>query len=173
MASLNPPIDTINSLLVPIQPNRFEVQFEGSSFLPSVVMSALCDETTIPGRNIATTEYTNGRQAKKIPYAYAEDDITMTFLESRSYDVRYYFEEWMQRIINTDSYRVGYKNEYSSSIKIRQQSKNLGSTIYTAELLNAYPTNVTPITLGNAADGIVRVSVTFAYDRYIANTQRS
>lgn len=78
---------------------------------------------------------------------------------------------------------VGYKDNYVASIKIHQLRKPimrvgvdlgplsidvdlLGSSIYSIELMDAFPTTITSIELSNEANGLVEVSVTFSYTNW-------
>jgi len=79
---------------------------------------------------------------------------------------------------------VAYKNDYVSPIKIHQLRKPimrvgfdlgplsidfdlLGASIYSIELIDAFPTTISSIELSNDADGLVEVSVQFSYTNWI------
>lgn len=78
---------------------------------------------------------------------------------------------------------VGYKDDYVASIKIHQLRKPiarvgfdvgpfsvdfdlLGASIYSVELIDAFPTTITSIELTNEADGLVEINVTFSYTNW-------
>lgn len=78
---------------------------------------------------------------------------------------------------------VAYKNDYVSPIKIHQLRKPimrvgfdlgplsidfdlLGASIYSIELIDAFPTTISSIELSNDADGLVEVSVQFSYTNW-------
>ncbi len=78
---------------------------------------------------------------------------------------------------------VAYKNDYVSPIKIHQLRKPimrvgfdlgplsidfdlLGASIYSVELVDAFPTTISSIELSNDADGLVEVSVQFSYTNW-------
>lgn len=78
---------------------------------------------------------------------------------------------------------VAYKNDYVAPIKIHQLRKPimragfdlgplsidfdlLGSSIYSVELVDAFPTTISSIELSNDADGLVEVSVQFSYTNW-------
>ncbi len=82
-----------------------------------------------------------------------------------------------------DKGAVGYKDDYSGVIKIHQLRKPiarvgfdlgplsfdfdlLGASIYSVELIDAFPTAVNSIELSNEANGLVEMSVTFAYTNW-------
>lgn len=78
---------------------------------------------------------------------------------------------------------VGYKDDYIAPIKIHQLRKPmmrvgfdlgplsvdfdlLGASIYSVELVDAFPTTISSIELTNEANGLVEVSVTFSYTNW-------
>lgn len=78
---------------------------------------------------------------------------------------------------------VGYKDDYVAPIKIHQLRKPiarfgfdvgpfsidfdlLGASIYSVELVDAFPTTITSIELTNEADGLVEINVTFSYTNW-------
>jgi len=80
--------------------------------------------------------------------------------------------------------KVAYKSDYVSPIKIHQLRKPimrvgfdlgplsidfdlLGASIYSIELIDAFPTTISSIELSNDADGLVEVSVQFSYTNWI------
>jgi hypothetical protein len=82
-----------------------------------------------------------------------------------------------------DKGAVGYKEDYSGVIKIHQLRKPiarvgfdlgplsfdfdlLGASIYSVELIDAFPTTINSIELSNEANGLVEMSVTFAYTNW-------
>lgn len=105
----------------------------------------------------------------------------MTFLETKDYNIRKYFDKWMKNIIDTDKYRVGYKNSdpsdskrehFAHDIKIRPLSRK-GEHAYGVNLEQAFPTTLNAVDFSNGADEIVRITVTFAYDRYTVLSSKS
>ena len=79
--------------------------------------------------------------------------------------------------------KVAYKKDYIAPIKIHQLRKPimrmgfdlgplsidfdlLGASIYSIELIDAFPTTISSIELSNDADGLVEVSVQFSYTNW-------
>lgn len=82
-----------------------------------------------------------------------------------------------------DQGAVGYKNDYSGVVKIHQMRKPimrtgfdlgpisidfdlLGGSIYSVELIEAFPTTISAIELSNEPDGLVEISVQFSYTNW-------
>ena len=127
----------------------------------------LCESTQIPGRNINTLDFQAEKETLKIPNGFIDDDITMTFLLTGDYYMKDMMETWMSSIIDTERYQAGYKVNYQTDIVI-QQLNDFDKNIYGIRLKNAYPINIAAIELNNTSENTIqRVTVTFAYDRYI------
>ena len=131
-------------------------------------ISLLCDSCTLPGRqiNVLEHEFKMHKQTVKKPVGYINEDVTVNFLLTNDYYMKKVFDKWLNAIVNPKSYLVKYKSEYTSDIIIQQLDKS-NRAVYGVKLLNAYPTNVTAVTLDNAAtDQINKLSVTFTYEDY-------
>ena len=130
-------------------------------------ISLLCESTSLPGRALSTIDYEGSEQSIKIPYTYIDSDIEMTFLLTNDYYMKTMFDQWISSVFDTELYRTGYKSDYAVDIIIQQlNQKNI--PIYGVKLQNAYPIAMNLISLDNTSDnGIQKLSVTFAYDKYI------
>ena len=72
----------------------------------------------------------------------------------------------MSGIFDTESYRVGFKNDYSVDVVIQQlNQKNI--PVYGVRMEKCFPTNLAAVELDNTADNTMQeVTVTWAYDKY-------
>jgi len=128
-------------------------------------ISILCQSVTIPGRNISTFDHQDVRQSNKFPYTFIDEDVTFTFLLTNDYYMRQMFDNWMSGIFDADSYRVGYKKDYSVDVVIQQlNEKNI--PVYGVRLQNAFPINIDSIELSQEGQDVVKMSATFAYDKF-------
>lgn len=165
-----PPIPNIPGILETGQPSTRE-------------MNVLCSSVNLPGKQILTTERRFGMKYEKIGYGYSVDDVTMNFYLMNDYGLKKYIDSWMSIILNEETGEVGYKNEYAKSIKIHQLRKpqigfsaNLGplrgnvgiggGSVYTVELIDAFPTAANSISLSNDLDGLAQFSITLSYTRW-------
>ena len=130
---------------------------------------SLCQSCTMPGKRIMTTEATHNHHNTKKPYSAATDEVTMTFLMTNDYYMKKYFDMWQEMIIDTshEHYKAFYKREYCSDVSIQQLSaSNDVVPGYTVKLENAYPIQVGALELGNSADGLMELSITWEYDNF-------
>lgn len=146
-------------------------------------MNILCSNLNLPGKQVLTTERRIGMEFQKIAYGYASDDVNMTFYLMNDYGVKRYFDAWISGIIDEETGMVSYKSEYQRPIKIHQLRKpqtgfsaNLGplrgnlqvggGSVYTCELIDAFPTTAQTIELTNELDGLLQLSVQISYTRW-------
>ena len=166
-----------------------------SSFVPSIPgvvgagvastneLNILCKNATLPGKQITTVDRRIGMTFEKIAYGYAVDDVNMTFYVMNDYGVRNYFDEWRKKIVDEETFQVSYKSEYSYPVKIHQLrrpqvgvnanvgpvSVNIGfgsGSVYSVELLDAFPTTFSAIDLSNDLDGLVEMTVSLSYTNW-------
>lgn len=97
-------------------------------FLPPIngdarEMNLLCKATSLPGRQILSTEKQMGLTVSKIAYGYANEDVTLTFHCLNDMKIKEYFETWQNLAVNQENQEVGYFNEYTHPIIIQAIKK--------------------------------------------------
>ena len=156
-------------------------------------LNILCSNVTMPGKQILTNDRRIGMEFQKVAYGYAVDDVSMTFYLMNDYGVKEYFDAWRNSAIPEDggnAFLTNYKSSYAKSITIHQLRQPLkgfskqvgpirfglglgGGSVYSVELLDAFPVATSAIELNNELDGLVQLTVTFAYTNWkrASNTQ--
>ena len=156
-------------------------------------LNILCSNTTLPAKVTLTNERRIGMEFQKVAYGYAVDDISMTFYLMNDYGVKEYFDAWRNTAIPEEggnAFTSNYKSTYAKSITVHQLRQPLkgfsrqvgpirfglgigGGSVYSVELLEAFPVATSAIELNNELDGLVLLTVTFAYTnwRRASNTQ--
>jgi len=141
----------------------------------------LCSEASLPASAFATGEVKDNFMG--IPQEFAHTrlytDIDFTFYVDQEYTLLRIFEGWMDYVSSgadgdgVDLGNVGfyrrfkYPNDYKcDTMSITKFEKNIERTLM-YEFRNAFPKSITslPVTYGTA--DLLRVTVTFNYDRYI------
>jgi|TARA_B110000908_G_scaffold124152_1_gene145569 hypothetical protein len=126
-------------------------------------LTFLCKTASLPGRQIATTDYSTNPKPKKMPYAGITDDVTLTFMLTQDMFAKKFFDAWQSQIINPD-YSINYKDTYTKDIIVQQLNKD-NFPVYTVLFKNAYPVTVDAIELSaDSSDTISTMSVSLAYD---------
>ena len=150
-------------------------------------LNILCSNVTMPGKQILTNDRRIGMEFQKVAYGYAVDDVTMTFYLMNDYGVKDYFDSWRSTILDEEGQESNYKNEYAKTVTIHQLrqplkgfSKQLGpirfnaglggGSVYSVDLLEAFPIANSAIELNNDLDGLVQLTVTFAYTNWRRQT---
>ena len=130
-------------------------------------ISMLCDSVSIPGKQISTLDYQAQKQAIKIPYGTLHDDVSLTFLLTNDYYMKSMFDQWINNIVNSDTYGVSYKKDIVTDVIIQQLDEQ-NTPIYGVKLEGAFPTTMNEIVLSNeSTDTIQKLNVSFSYDRYV------
>ena len=65
-----------------------------------------------------------------------------------------------------DTYTLGYKNDYSTDVIIQQLNVD-NIPIYGVKLEKAYPLSVSAVELNQSENEISKITVTWAYDKYV------
>ena len=129
-------------------------------------ISLLCQSVTLPGRNISTFDHQDFKQSNKFPYTFIDDDVTISFLLTNDYYMRKMFDNWMSNIFSAESYIVGYKKNYAVDLIIQQLDQK-NTPVYGTKLEKAFPTAIESTELSQDGQEVVKMSVTFAYDKFV------
>jgi len=156
----------------------------GDGKYTSSELNILCTNVNLPGRQIMTQERLIGLKGIKMPTGFVSDDISMTFYVMNDYTIREYFEEWQNRVVNQNTFEIGYNNEYTRDVTIAQlkrgtalelpidkffglnvdiDTRSADSKVYECKLLGAYPTTMNQIELNNELDGLVQLNIQLSY----------
>ena len=141
----------------------------------------LCSDASLPASAFATGEVKDNFMG--IPQEFAHTrlytDIDFTFYVDQDYTSLRIFEGWMDYIASgadSDGIGVGqrgfyrrfkYPNDYKcDTMSITKFEKNLGRTLL-YEFVNAFPKSITPIPVNYGTADLLKVTVSFNYDRYV------
>jgi hypothetical protein len=166
--------------------NQYRVELPRFGGASSRTLDVVCKEVNMPGKQILTLDRQMGIFQEKVANGFAIEEVTMVFHVLNDYGVKKWFDSWQKTIVGDNGQGngfVAYKNSYTKSIKIHQLRKPIarfgfdlgpldinfdafGSTIYSVELEESFPTTMTSIALSNEVDGLVEVSITFSYTKW-------
>ena len=189
----------VNTKLGFARPNRFLVtlpSFGGGGLFGIFTdgaspreLNILCSQASLPAKTILTNERRIGMEYQKMAYGYQIDDVTLTFYMMNDYGVKEYFDTWRNIVINENSMESNYKNDYARTITIHQLRQPLagftkqlgpirfrggigGGTVYSVDLLEAFPINTSEIQLNNELDGLVQMDVVIGYTNWRRSTNK-
>ena len=152
----------------------------------------LCAEATLPTSSFATSEVKDNFQGINQQFAHTRlyIDSDFTFYVDYNYNMIKFFEGWMDYVSGNDQtnkdrsyYRrfnyplgnpqtdkpgesSGYKVNTLSITKFERDYKRSGEYLQ-YDFINAFPKGMTAIPVSYGAADLVKVTVTFAYDRYV------
>ena len=146
----------------------------------------LCSEASLPTSAYATAETKGDFIGVTQEFAHTRiyTDLDMTFYVDSNYKVLRYFEGWMDYIgggsevdidktLNGNAYRrMNYPNDYKmNSMKIYKFERDYKNQIkYT--FVNLFPKSLGAVSVAYGASEILKVSVSFNFDRYVVNNDR-
>lgn len=130
-------------------------------------MYLLCESVSIPGRQIATQEHYTTSKAVKKPYAYMNEDVSLTFHLTNDMYIWNYFNSWQQAIIDpsSESKGVAFVDDIATDMLIQVMGNTDYIPVKTIRLKKAFPTTLGSMELSNASENTtLRVSITMAYE---------
>lgn len=133
-----------------------------------------CISCTMPGIQVNTIDRSTYGPISKIATGVSFQDTTFSFIVSEDMSELRYFSYWMAFISNTIEgndvntlNNVEYYNNYVAKVIIKQFGKS-GNLIRNIELLDAYPTNISAVSLGwDLSNEIIRLDITMTYRVWI------
>jgi hypothetical protein len=178
--------------------NLYSVSLPSLAGVTGSDLNILCSNVTLPGRQLTTYDKNIGTKFEKVAYGSVTDDVEMTFYAMNDYGPKKYFDEWQRLAYDAENFQIGYKSDYTRQIRINQLSKGYSTAfdlrrlaanvsdvfgrfnssitvstpdqvIYSCTLYHAFPVAVNSIPLSGELDGIVQVTATFSYSKWITN----
>lgn len=158
--------------------NKFGV-YDANNFM-SRKGGLLCSDASLPGSNLATGDVKDNFMGVPQEFAHTRlyADIDFTFYVDRDYTNLRVFEGWIDYISSgsganelSDNYfrRMRYPETYKANTMYITKFEKDYSNRVDYLFVNAFPklVNAIPVSYGGA--DILKVGVTFNYDRYIMN----
>jgi hypothetical protein len=155
--------------------NRFELQILPPASLQSFsnesrLVNLYCDITNLPGMSIATKGLKLYGPAYQRPVSseFNGEAINMTFYLDQKMNVKAFFDAWMFKTVNPNSFNVNYADQYISQIKITQLDER-DREKYSVYLEDAFPRAMSIVDLSaSAVNQAGRLNMTFAYRRWFS-----
>jgi len=150
-------------------------------FLLKRKIGLLCSDASLPTSSYATAEVKDNFVGVTQEFAHTRlyADTDFTFYVDKNYDSIKFFEAWMDYISGagvdqkTDKgyfRRMAYPDYYKvSEMKITKFERDI-KTILEYKFINAFPKSMTAIPVAYGAADLLKVTVSFNYDRYIMNS---
>ena len=167
-------------------PNRFSVELPDISRMtsPNALrdvlapvgmenISILCTSAQIPGKQLNVMSREVGIGTKSVANGQVFTAVNLSFYLTNEYEIRKYFQYWMNCVISqdeNDAMYAGYYNNYVKDVVIHQLSRGSeleSESIYSVQLVNAFPTQMELLQLNNQAQTTaMEMTVSLAYKTY-------
>lgn len=121
----------------------------------------MCDGVNLPGWNHSTTNIQIFGENREMPYMPTYPQLDLSFLMDRNFEVRDYFQQWSNKVIDRKTRSVGYYTDYAMDMDIYVTDKQ-GKIVYAMKVYEAYPKNIADISLDSSSSDIMRLKVTLA-----------
>ena len=146
----------------------------------------MCAEATLPTSSFATSEVKDNYQGINQQFAHTRIyvDSDFSFYVDQDYNVLKFFEGWMDyvagdnnnpldeedsryfRRFNYPLGKDGYKSDNMTITKFERDPAWKRYTLLTYKFWNMFPKSMTPVPVTYGPADLVKVTVTFAFDRY-------
>ena len=151
-------------------------------------MNYFSDAVSIPSRNITTGDIKNIGIGRKYATGQTENQLTISFMLTKSSWHRNFFEKWMQKIAPDSENRVGFYDDYTTDIYVRKWERGSnylnhvkqGGKDYFSRMNKAvgiyhftkcFPVNMAGLEFSNDGNGILKMNMLFNYERYRFTTK--
>jgi len=160
------------------RPTRFEVFILPPPGLGSLTgsgrfVSLMCESASLPAMSVSTKPFRiyGASYQRPVSSDFNGDGITMSFYIDNQMEVKSFFDAWMFKVVNPNSFNVSYQKEYVSQIKITQLDEK-NNEQYSVYLEDAFPRAMNLLDLNAAATNQVhKLNVTFAYRRWFPESE--
>lgn len=153
------------------RPNRFNVIITPPKLLPNAIvttkeLSLYVESTVIPGKTIKTTNVQQGGPSFLIPTGEQYGEWPCSIRIANDFGERNFFDEWHNIVIDENTRRLYFYNQYISDIQVSQLDID-DSTVETFILQECWPIEVGALTVDHSANDRYHVQpVTFAYKKW-------
>jgi len=148
--------------------NMFEVRLAPPGQVNNALAQSLvlrCESMAMPGINLATVDDNNiyGPTRSIVEGVTYADEAGLTFIMDKTYEIRKYFQAWIELAYNPASWNLKYYDDYASGhIEVYQLDQN-HQPLFGVKLWEAYPKNYGPIELSQTNNEVVKLTVNFNY----------
>ena len=152
--------------------NRYRVTIATPSLMTGFMNSGrlitlFCESTSLPGQVIATTEQRIMGETRELPYSKFYDNITLSFYIDNNFEVKGFFDNWLNSVSNTQNKITSYYKDYiAPTVLIEVLPMDSEVSTYSITLHEAYPKGISPIQLSADSRDIAKIGVSLNYKYY-------
>ena len=143
-------------------------------------LNLICTSAQLPGKQLNVMSREVGIGTKSVANGQVFTAINLSFYLTNKYDIRKYFQHWMNCVVSqdeNDAMFAGYYRNYVKPVTIHQLKRgqpSFGKTeggeplsVYSVTLVDAFPTQMELVQLNNQAQSAaMEMTVSLAYKTY-------
>ena len=152
--------------------NRYRVTIATPALMTGFMNSGrlitlFCESTSLPGQVISTTEQRIMGETREFPYSKFYDNITLSFYIDNNFEVKGFFDNWLNSVSNTQNKITSYYKDYiAPTVLIEVLPMDSEVSTYSITLHEAYPKGISPIQLSADSRDIAKIGVSLNYKYY-------
>lgn len=152
--------------------NRYRVTIATPALMPEFMNSGrlitlFCESTSLPGQVVATTHQNIMGEPREFPYSKFYDNITLSFYIDNNFEVKGFFDNWLNSVSNTQNKITSYYKDYiAPTVLIEVLPMDSEVSTYSITLHEAYPKGISPIRLSADSRDIAKIGVSLNYKYY-------
>ena len=152
--------------------DRFNIEIRGPQNIRS--RGLRCTTVSTPGKTMVTTGKNFGGASPERQYLTGieyENKVTATFMLDTTYEDKQMMELWQSNMYD-EVYNLQYPENYHGSVKIEQLGVD-NIPIYSVELHEAFPTNVTGVGFSASEPAVQTFDVEFTFRTWSSSFENS
>lgn len=152
--------------------NRYRVTIATPMLMMGFIQSGrlitlFCESTSLPGQVITTIEQRIMGETREFPYSKMYDNITLSFYIDNNFEVKGFFDNWLNSVSNTQNKITSYYKDYiAPTVLIEVLPMDSEIATYTITLHEVYPKAISSILLSADSREIAKINVNLNYKYY-------
>ena len=128
-----------------------------------------CEAVQLPGMSVSTQQARTFGEFREMPYERLYENVSLTFLIDNSFDIKMFFDTWINSIQNPETRSFAFYNDYISDIEINVLNSVNEAKYYTT-LYECYPKSISAIQLDYNSKDIIKFQVSINYRYWKSGT---
>ena len=147
---------------------NYDVWFTSPPGMPNPTREMLmrCEQFALPGQNLETSPDTlHIGPIREHAFGVNYGPVSAVFLCDDELSERRFFENWQRLMFDSESYRMGYYNDYVTDMTVNQYNDKEELT-YSLKLFEVFPKTITELGLTTTAGELHRLTVELVYHHW-------
>lgn len=129
-------------------------------------LNLYCASCSIPARDVQNIEWTDYGEKRMLGAYHTHSPFGIKYYCSENLFERFFFEQWQETIFNSNTKEYGYYSDYISTIEVLKYDSSWKNITAMYRLDEAYPSNVSALSLNHADNNFLSLDVSFKYRKF-------